>query len=256
MTLQEILKDKKQAIAMKKAAIKHADSSLAMKAGVKSAEANKEFEQTQEDQSDVINRSFVANTYYWMDSHRDVHVKGCFKKSIDENGQRVFHLADHEFKTNAKIGEPASLSEVDIPWSSFGVDMSGNTTAVVMSSNIYQKYNENLFTQYLNNKIDRHSVGMYYVKLDLAINDPEEKEEFKNWSEIFPLIGNKEEAEKVGYFWIVREAKLVEVSAVLEGSNELTDMIDIKNTENIQPPSGTEKTEPPKSTQKTITYFY
>ena len=35
-------------------------------------------------------------------------------------------------------------------------------------------------------------------------------------------LGNPEQAEEKGYFWLVREAKLIEISAVLLGSNELT----------------------------------
>jgi len=52
-----------------------------------------------------------------------------------------------------------------------------------------------------------------------------------------------------GYFWAVKEAKLIEISAVLEGSNELTPTIDAKNTH--EPLENTHVDEPVKATQNT-----
>ena len=41
------------------------------------------------DTEDSVYRSIVGNTYYWVDSHDDVHVKGCFTKSIQE---KIIHM--------------------------------------------------------------------------------------------------------------------------------------------------------------------
>ena len=35
--------------------------------------------------SGSIKRMIIGNTYNWMDSHDDVHMKGIFTKSIQEN---------------------------------------------------------------------------------------------------------------------------------------------------------------------------
>ena len=93
-------------------------------------------------------------------------------------------------------------------------------------SNIEKDYNKGVFNQYLKGKIDQHSVGMYYVKIDLAINDddyPQEKEIFDTYIDD---IGNSDVAKEQGYFFAVSEAKLVEISAVTEGSNSLTPTIE------------------------------
>ena len=60
---------------------------------------------------------------------------------------------------------------------------------------------------------------MYYVKVDFAVNDSEHKEEYKVWKDNIDKIGNKEKAEELGHFYAVKEAKLVEISAVFQGSN-------------------------------------
>ena len=71
-------------------------------------------------------------------------------------------------------------------------------------------------------KIDQHSVGMRYIKVELAVNNEEYEDEYKNWSQYYGSIANKERADEVGYFWIVKEAALIEISAVLMGSNPIT----------------------------------
>ena len=87
---------------------------------------------------------------------------------------------------------------------------------------------------------------MYYVKIDFAVNDKEHKAEFKTWNDNIENIGNREKAEELGYFYAVKEAKLVEISAVLQGSNELTPTIEAKD---IEPLKDTQN-EPLKDTQK------
>jgi translation elongation factor EF-Tu-like GTPase len=91
---------------------------------------------------------------------------------------------------------------------------------------------------------------MQYLKVDLAINDEGEdyKDEYKTWLEIYPKIANKERADDAGYFFAVRELKIVnEGSMVLFGSNDATP---IKDNEAV---SDTSIKEPSKDTQITVT---
>jgi hypothetical protein len=181
-------------------------------------------------QSGIIKRTLIGNTYNFLDSHDDVHIDGCFSKSISERGDKVWHLHDHEYKMTAKVGRPSSVYEKSVEWSDLGLEMAGKTQALFMDSNIIRSYNEIIFDQYLKGEVDQHSVGMYYVLLDMAVNDPEFKEEYAIWNKYINGIGNKDKAMKQGYFFAVKEAKLIEISCVLEGSNKLTPTI-----ENLDP---------------------
>jgi len=80
----------------------------------------------------------------------------------------------------------------------------------------------------LNGSINQHSVGMQYVKIDLAVNDPEEEEEYATWNKYKDEVINLEKAEEQGFFWAVTEAKLIEISCVIAGSNELTPTLETK----------------------------
>jgi hypothetical protein len=242
MTIKEIIAKKAELIALKKAEIK------TVKGGVSALFSGNVTKGVFENSDTELKRTIVANTYNWLDSHQDVHAKGVFSKSIKER-KDIFHLHDHEFKLTAKVGEPIKVYEDVIKWSDLGINKQGETTALFMDSNILKDYNERIFNEYKNGKINQHSVGMQYVKIDLAVNDEDEEDEYKVWQDNIDSIGNKEEAEKLGYFWLIREAKLIEISAVLMGSNSLTPTIN-------EPEKSTQKQEPLDNTQKELELFY
>lgn len=242
MTIKEIVEKKAELIALKKAEIKTVKGGLTSLVNNSITKTNKSV-----NDEDVITRTIVGNTYMWMDSHDDVHAKGVFTKSIKERQNQIFHLHDHEFKLTAKVGEPKKVYEKELSWSDFGIEKQGTTTALLMDSEIIKEYNNKIFNAYAKGQITQHSVGMQYVKIDLAVNDDEYEDEYKTWQDNIENIGNKELAEEKGYFWLVREAKLIEISAVLLGSNSLTPTLD-----NKEAVSDTSKNEPSDDTQKLV----
>lgn len=189
----------------------------------------KDLTHTNEDTDTAIKRTIVGNTYNWMDSHDDVHINGLFSKSLTE--RQPWHLHDHVYQLMAKVGTPTSVREEYINWTRLGVNKLGQTQALLMDSTIEKELNASIFRSYLNGEINQHSVGMKYVKISLAVNDEEYKEEFAAWNSHIEKIGNRQDAEAKGYFWAVTEAKLIEISCVLEGSNSLTPVLGIKHTE-------------------------
>ena len=219
-TIKSVKANKKELLKLKKASIKFTDGSTS--APTKLSSVSKA--DLPNDTEDDIYRSIIGNTYYWKDSHDDVHIKGCFTKSIQEN--KPFFLKDHEFKTGSKIGEFLSTEEKAISWKDLGIEKDGETISLIHNAEIKRDYNESLFSQYKANQVNQHSVGMYYVKVELALDDPNEKEAFALYSKILPLLGNMDEAKEQGYFFVVSEAKLQETSAVLRGSNVLTGVLD------------------------------
>lgn len=174
---------------------------------------------------DMVNVVIVGNAMNWMDDQSDVLINDSFKKTLQESQGRFKHLADHNQRTTGKIGIPNKVYLDTMPIKDLGFDAEGETQVLVMDSNVLKCYDEKLFYQYLNNDIDQHSVGIIYVKLVLCINDPENTEKFKNWNSYFTSVINKDDVLAQGYFFAVTEVKLLEVSAVLWGSNELTPTI-------------------------------
>ncbi len=217
MSIKELVEQKADLIAIKKGATKYVDGGLnSVSKSIKSLSNKSVFK----DGDNSLERTIVGNTYYWMDSHDDVHGKGCFSKSIKEN--KAFHLHDHEFKITAKVGEPIRTYEDSVSWKDLNIDKSGTTEALFMDTEIRKDYNAQIFNEYKSNRINQHSVGMQYVKIDLAVNDEQYEEEYKVWTDNIDKLGNPQRANEKGFFWLVREAKLIEISAVLLGSNELT----------------------------------
>jgi len=244
IALITFLKNKEELIAIKKGSLKHSDcvSTLPIK------DVSETIKLALNEEEDSLNKRVIANTFYWLDSHGDVHVKGTFTKSIKENVGKIFHFDNHNHSFAAKVGNVKSVKEVSIKWHDLGIDKEGKTICVIGESELIEDYNCQVFDAYKNNEITQHSVGMIYVKMDLAVNNPTETEYYKNWNDIYPLLGNQEDADSRGYFWVIREAKLKEYSCVLwDGSNSLTPTLENK-TEAVDDTA--EKEEAEKSLRK------
>jgi len=246
--IKHIISNKAEIIALKKSATKYCDPLIFSKAN--KIEATKLITDFKADdlQNGIIKRTIIGNTYGWLDSHDDVHIKGIFSKSISENEKNIFHLHDHLYQLAAKVGTPNKIYEQDVLLKDLGVDADGYATALCMDSDIKKSYNEMIFEEYLTNQINQHSVGMIYVKLFFCVNYPEYKEDYANWNTYFPSVINKDKALENGYFWAVTEAKLKEISCVLMGSNELTPTLNDK----LEPNKITQviTTEPHKALEK------
>ena len=250
MTLEDILKNKQEAINIKKSAYKHSD--VVNNHIIKEDTENvTKLVLDDEEQDNVV--KVIANTYYWLDSHGDVHVKGCFTKSIKENVGKIFHFDNHEHSFNSKVGNVKTVKEVNVNWTDLGVQKDGKTICVIGETELVEDYNCQVYDAYKNNEINQHSVGMQYVNLQIAVNNPAEIEAYKLWNEVYPMLGNPETADKMGYFWVVKEAKLKEYSCVLwQGSNSLTPTVkDIDAVDN-----NTSNNEPSKDTQEEQKQFF
>jgi len=235
-----VVQNKDKLIAAKKAQVKHADGIIAPptigtnKSGTEKAAGDTESE---------LKRRLVINTTNWMDSHEDVHLPGLWSKSLQENKMIMF-LQEHKmaFSNIIADGEELSAGVQNYKFRDLGFDIDGETQALVFDATIKRDRNPYMFEQYKNDRVRNHSVGMQYVKLLLAINDEDYPEHKEVWDKYYPEIANKERADEVGLFWAVKEAKVIEGSAVPIGSNTITPTLEPgKSTPHPQPSYDTEK---------------
>jgi len=175
---------------------------------------------------DVLRVKVVANTANWIDNHMDMLTETSWDKTISERKNTIPHLHDHIHKVDAKIGEVVDILSSTFSYAELGINGQGATKSLVFITDVMKSYNEKVFNQYKAGKINQHSIGLQYMKIDLAINDEDEKEEFEVWEKNYQKVINKEKADKMGFFWVVKEIKLLENSAVLFGSNEITPTLD------------------------------
>lgn len=185
-----------------------------------------------------IRAKFVANTALWFDSQRDVLLPDCWKKTIKDGNGRL-HLRDHIFEEEAEVGDVVNIFSQDISLVELGLNRTGLTQSLIYESDVIKEYNERVFNKYRKGKINQHSISLSYVKIFLAVNDEDYKEEFATWNKYINQIINRNDAEDVGYFWAVPEIKLIEASAVLLGANILTPTLSVNSTDS-QPSSDTD----------------
>ena len=186
---------------------------------------------------DTIKVKVVINTTNIMDSHRDVHMKGIWKQSLKQQ-KSFLHLQEHEAKFDKIISDNSKGYIKVEKWSDLGYNFEGDTEALVFDSEIDRERNPFMFEQYAKGYVKNHSVGMQYIKIDFAVNDDRYEKEKQVWDKYISEVANKDEAEKVGYFWVVTEAKIIEGSAVVRGSNYATPTLSTKEIE-IEEPDNT-----------------
>lgn len=176
---------------------------------------------TTRETSKILKRTIVGSTNYWFDNHSDVHVEGCFDGS-DKAVVMPAHLHDHLYKIKKQIGTISYFQERKVLWRDLNVNKDGYTSSLFIDTTIEKRRSKFFFKEYKANRINQHSVGMLYIDVVLAVNSDEKwaAEEKAAWDEFYPLIANQDAVKD--HFWVVKKAELIEVSAVLRGSNILT----------------------------------
>lgn len=190
---------------------------------------------------DVLRVKVVANTMNWCDSQMDVLINDCAKRTIKERKKMIPHLHDHIHSIEAKVGETVDIYLADMSLKDLGINMPGTTQCIIQETDVMRSYNEKIFNQYKLGKINQHSIGLQYIKIELAINDTEYEKEMDFWNKYYPVVLNKDVVDEKGYFWVVSEIKLLENSCVLFGSNELTPTLEAKSNTSGEPPIGTQQ---------------
>lgn len=241
-----LVANKSDLMAQKKAEVKHADSIAYLSPVIDKGSANKANEPFNPS-GDEFKVKVIINTTNLMDSHKDVHIPGIWNKSLKEN-KDILHLQEHamKFANIISSGEDLRAFTKSFSFSELGFDFEGDTEALVFESNIRKDRNPFMFDQYSKGFVTQHSVGMRYVQLVMCINNENYGAEFEAWEKYFPMVANKQDAEDSGYFWAVKEAKVIEGSAVPRGSNFVTPTLD--NNAKGEPSQDTRTKEPSQDT--------
>jgi hypothetical protein len=102
------------------------------------------------------------------------------------------------------------------------------SNVLVFTTDIMEIFNSKMFTMYNLKEVNQHSIGLQYIQLLMAVNDPEDKEHYKNWNNYIEQTINPQKAIDNGFFFISKEYRLIENSAVLFGANELTPTLSVE----------------------------
>lgn len=243
-----LISNKSLMIAQKKSTIKHADAFSGATKYIL------DDDRTVVDKAELIPNTVskikvrsIINTTKLFDSHDDVHIDQLWNKSIKETKDNYL-VKQHDFSFDGIISENVKVFTKQIAWHELGYNYEGNTQALVYDSIIDREdmpaNTATMFDAYRKGRVKQHSVGMRYVNLTFALNDERYEEDFAMWNKYFPLIANKEDALDRGFFFPVTEAKNIEGSAVVRGSNFATPTYSVEaKTE----PSTDTKVEPVKS---------
>lgn len=244
-----LVANKSALTAQKKSVIKHADAiSYSPDFIAEKADEVIKSEAIAAEATRIKVRSII-NTTKLFDSHSDVHIDQLWNKSLKETKDH-FLVKSHLFDWEGIISDNVKAFTKQISWNELGINFEGQTQALVFDSIIDKDEHPEMFDKYRRGKVKQHSVGMRYVKFEMAVNDDRYEKEFAVWEKYFDQIANKDEVLAVGYFWAVTEAKVIEGSAVVKGSNWATPTQSIQQVKAEPAVATPKKTEPEKSTLK------
>lgn len=264
---QFLIDNKDKLIAQKKAVMKKADCPVVVSPVLvfdpKTSAIKAEGKPIESVNMESLKVVCVINTTNFLDSHNDLHLPGLWNRSLQQN-KMIMHLQEHEMEFDKIISDGDQLKAYvkTFKWSELGYPYKGETEALIFESEILRKRNPYMLEQYANGWVRNHSVGMYYVKMDMAINDEDMPNYYEAWKKYYPQIVNPEVADEIGYFWYVLEAKCAEGSAVPLGSNTATPTLEAgKNnpddtTKNDPPDKGTHDISDPANKTTPIDYSY
>ena len=214
----EYLRQNEKALkAEKMAAIKHTTGYSSYSEAKMTAEKS-----ASEDDADNMTIDIAANTCMYIDDQYDALAVGAATKSINENLSRgmIYFLKNHGRRTDDIVGDVLDASYQKVNINDKQVDV------LVVKGCARRRRDEKTYELYKDRMIKQHSIGIQYVKLALAINDPTDPEHYKTWQATYDSIVNKDVADELGFYWHVTEFKFYEVSAVLWGSNDMTPVIE------------------------------
>ena len=161
----------------------------------------------------------VANTYFFIDEDMDMLITGCALKTIKDKGPeskavgKIKHQADHSLRTTDAVGRFTVLDEREIKGKSV-LYFESKIPKSVKGDEHLANYKEGVY--------DNHSIGFRYRKIEYAKRDSEIAKERNLWNEFYPLALNPKKVDETGYFFVVKEIELFEISVVSFGSNSLT----------------------------------
>jgi len=233
-----LIQNKSALMAQKKAMIKEADAiscncSLVNDTGAIKAEVSAT--------ATKIKVRSVINTTNLLDSHSDVHIDKLWNKSLKDSKENYL-VNQHNFSFEGIISDKVHAFVKTMTWAELGYPQyKGTTQALIYDSVIDKTESPFMFEKYRTGKVKQHSVGMRYVKIEMAVDDERYEKEKEVWDKYIDVIANKEDAEAQGYFWAVTEAKNIEGSAVVRGSNFVTPTQSVSETKNIEPVTTTQQ---------------
>ena len=234
MDLQELIKNKSLLEAAKSEKIsKGADKQMGGTSVSLPTEANKAAGVS--DNAKRISIEVVANTPLYLDSDRDVVMPDAF----DFAGMEYPLLDSHNKSSVRNIISWGAFDYKDVALSELGLNGEGSTKTLVFNSTINKKSSPTEFDKYADNLVRQHSLGFRYDDIEFACNETGEDwlEEKALWDEVYPQLLNKEEADNLGYFWVVKKGTPREVSSCVFGACKITPTL------NVEEQSESQKTE-------------
>jgi hypothetical protein len=188
----------------------------------------------------------IINSTMWMDSHDDVHLTGCYSKTVDEQQGKVYLVDAHGSKASDIISYKSDVAMFvdNVDWLTLGKNLAGKTECLIFD--IARENIKESILKLLDKESDIEcSFRMKYYDIFFACDSDDKSmiQEKEMYEKYRPLIGNKDYVEEMGYFFGVKQLGIIgegSICPITGGSNSATTVYQnsiepLKNTHNPEP---------------------
>jgi hypothetical protein len=193
----------------------------------------------------------IINSTQWLDSHDDVHLKGCYKRTVNNQQGKVYFVDAHGKSAQSIITAKSQVTMFfdEVDWRILGKDIDGSTECLIFE---IEKLNVKPYALDLLEKETgiECSLAMIYKDIFMAVNS-DDKYFTKNkelWDANIDQIANKEQAIERGFFFGVKELQIMgegSICPITGGSNSATAVYlnkfdSLNSTQNTDPSQDTQ----------------
>ena len=180
-----------------------------------------------EDSVEVVGVGIISN---YLDSHNTMFTRACLEDSLNNT---ILHNADHIRDFDHLISNEITTSVERMSLRSLNVDNDSDVDVFKFKSVFEKDDNPSMFRQYKKNRVRYHSIEFdWNSRIEYLCINPEyagnERSYAENWEKYYPLLINKEVADKRGWFTTFEKAPILAVSAVVLGSNRITPTLSVR----------------------------
>ncbi|WP_156907020.1 hypothetical protein [Epilithonimonas caeni] len=213
----------------------------------------------------VLKVKCIINATNILDSHRDLHIPGLWKKSLTEK-KLIYLCKEHNLTFEGIISDEITAYTQNYTFAELGYpEYEGSAECLVFDAIIRKSRNEYMYDQYKQGFVRNHSIRMEYVKEYFCMRESFAEGEasytdyIDHWNKYAPMCANQDDLDSVNWFYAVVEAKIKdEGSAVVKGSCFTTPTIELSDDDDEDIEEGQagdksldeDKNEPDTSTQK------
>jgi hypothetical protein len=175
----------------------------------------------------------IANVSNFFDYDNDVVLAEAYNRALQKASVPILDSHSRYSVKDSLLGKSNAVKVITMDAKAISEQYEGQISALVYEANLYADCAGNVITKYQRGIIDQHSIGFKYLDMFFAAKKEYggSDEEDKLYQMYYPLVVNKAELDRFGYFFGIKDIDIKEFSPVVFGANKMTPVMSVARIE-------------------------